>query len=461
MSIKNIEKAIDLTDRLIVSSNGNSLSFIQKVILRETLSETKKTYAQIAQENNYSEPYIKQWVAPKLWKQISAILGEKVNKTNCSRLLETHIEESGNVTHVFSQNAPAQNEFESPEGKIPLASSFYIERENIDRECDRQLLQPGAFVRIKGARKMGKSSLVSRLLAGTERHGYRTVGLNLHLAETEILASATKLIRWFCANVTQQLGLEPKWEEYWQADMGNLVSCTLYFQEYIFKHISNPIVLAFDDIDRLFDYPQTARDFLALLRAWHEKTKDSDLWQKLRFLVVYSTDFSLYSVTPQSPLTIGSAIDLPPFTPTQIQELARRYSLELTASELEGLVELTGGLPYLVRVALDRSARQNLSLTQVLQDAATDTGIFARHLSAQLWNLQKDRPVAEAFQQILLAPTRLEPHIACELKRWGLVQLAGNRATTSCGLYRQYFGALWSRKIAAIDSRSFAIGKAG
>ncbi|MBE9040313.1 AAA-like domain-containing protein [Oscillatoriales cyanobacterium LEGE 11467] len=459
--MKNIEEAIESIDRLVACKTGNSLSFIQKVFLRETLSEIKKTYAQIAQENNYSEPYIKQWVAPKLWKQISDVLGEKVNKTNCSSLLETHIDRGLNSIGVFWKDTRLQNELESPEGKVPLESKFYIEREKIDRDCDRQILQPGALIRIKGGRKTGKTSLASRILACGERHNYRNVWLNFHLAEAEILTSPTKAIRWVCANVTQQLGLDSKLPEYWHEDMGNLVSCTLYFQEYLFKQISEPIVLAFDEVDRLFDYPQTARDFFALLRSWHEKTKDSPIWQKLRVLVLYSTDFSLYSVTPQSPLTVGMAIDLSPFTPTQVSELARRYGLELTAAELKRLVELTGGLPYLVRVALDSSVRQNRSLTPLLQDAATDTGIFARHLSAQLWNLQKDRHVAEAFQQVLLTPTRLEPHIAGELKRLGLVRLEGNRATVSCELYRQYFGSLWGRKIAALDSRSLPSCKAG
>ena len=50
---------IKFVEELVVTTTGKPLSFIQKVILQETLARSSKTYTQIAQENNYAETYIK------------------------------------------------------------------------------------------------------------------------------------------------------------------------------------------------------------------------------------------------------------------------------------------------------------------------------------------------------------------------------------------------------------------
>ena len=57
--MQTIERIIQLTDLLLAKHRGNHLSPIQKVILRESLSGSHKTYAQIAQESGYAETYIK------------------------------------------------------------------------------------------------------------------------------------------------------------------------------------------------------------------------------------------------------------------------------------------------------------------------------------------------------------------------------------------------------------------
>jgi hypothetical protein len=81
-----IEAIIQSIEAEITAETGSSIGFIQKTILREPLLETRKTYAEIARETSYSETYIKQWVASRLWKLLSSAIGEKVNKTNCHAL---------------------------------------------------------------------------------------------------------------------------------------------------------------------------------------------------------------------------------------------------------------------------------------------------------------------------------------------------------------------------------------
>ncbi|NEP59942.1 MAG: serine/threonine protein kinase [Symploca sp. SIO2G7] len=438
--MNSLEELVTFAEQLIIARTENSLSPIQKIVLRESICETKKNYTQIANENNYSETYIKHLVAPKLWKLLSQALGKKVNRNNCRIKLESQLETSTYQTDSGLLHI-SQITMESPEGQVPLASPFYIERSSLEPTCYQEILTPGAFLRIKAPRKMGKTSLLARIIAYGTTKNYHTLRLSLDQVESKLLTSTERFLRWLCANVTQQLELPSELDNYWDEDVGSLVNCTHYFQEYLLRNISSPLILALDEINQLFAYPSLTRDFLSLLRHWYEKTKDIALWQQLRLIVAHSTDVYIPLKTNQSPLNVGLAVELPPFTKQEVEKLAQLHKLQLTASELEQLMELTRGFPYLVRLALYQSVRRNLPLEQLLPDAATNTGILSQHLHQQLWYLQKNSDLAEAFQQLIKSNSslQLEQEIAFKLKSLGLVDLENNQVRVSCRLYRDYF----------------------
>src|SRR4028118_345322 len=103
--MKKIEELVEFAILLVATETGVSLNYIQKVLLRESLLEDKKTYAQIAEENKYSESYIKFSVAPKLWQLLSQAIGEKVNKTNFPALLEQHFVNQNNPQPTETETA--------------------------------------------------------------------------------------------------------------------------------------------------------------------------------------------------------------------------------------------------------------------------------------------------------------------------------------------------------------------
>lgn len=447
--MKNIEKLVEFALQLIARQTDVPLNYIHKIILRESLLENKKTYAQLSEENKYSESYIKFTVAPKLWHLLSQALGEKVNKTNFPRLLEQRLEKfacQDNPQTIKTTAAMPTAGFsteryilESPEGQVPLASELYIERSPIEQICYQEILQPRAFIRIQAPRKMGKTSLIARILDYGSSQNYHTVRLSLHRAGTQVFASSDRFLRWFCTNVTGQLGLESRLNDYWDEDMGALINSTIYFQGYLLKELSHPIVLALDGINHLFEYPELASDFFVLLRSWYEETKDISVWQKLRVVIAHSVEVYIPLPTHRSPFNVGLAIELPTFSPEQVQDLAERHKLQLTLSELEPLMKLTGGFPYLIRQALYQSASLKIPVQTVLQDATRNTGIYQQHLQYQLWNLQQHPKLADAFWQVLAAPIQLEIEVAFKLKSLGLVHLVDSQATVSCELYREYF----------------------
>jgi len=443
--MKKIEELVEFAILLVATETGVSLNYIQKVLLRESLLEDRKSYDKIAEENKYSESYIKFSVAPKLWQLLSQALGEKVNKTNFPALLEQHFVNQNNPQPTETTKAiptagltAEHYVLESPEGQVPVASGLYIERSTIEQTCYQEILQPRAFIRIFAPRKMGKTSLIARILDYGRSQNYHTVRLSLHCAGTQVFASSDRFLRWFCTNVTKQLGLESRLNDYWDEDMGALINSTIYFQGYILKEIFNPIVLALDGIDQLFQYPELAGDFFVLLRSWYEETKDSSVWQKLRVVMAHSVEVYIPLPTNRSPFNVGLAIELPTFNQEQVQDLAQRHQLPLTTPEIEQLMKLTGGFPYLIRLALYQSSRLNLPLKTLLQDATTDRGIYQQHLQYQRWNFQQHPELFDAFQQVLTAPIQLNREVGFKLKSLGLVHLVENQAIVSCELYREY-----------------------
>jgi DNA-binding Xre family transcriptional regulator len=325
---------------------------------------------------------------------------------------------------------------------VALDSPFYVERPPIESNCYNEIREPGALIRIKALRQMGKTSLMNRILAQVAIENYRTVRLNLRQAERSVLGNIDKFLRWFCANVTQQLQLEPRLDDYWDEElMGSLVSCTTYFQAYLLKQIGCPLVLSLDEVERIFEYPDIAQDFFPLLRNWYEEANNLDIWKLLRLVVVHSTEVYIPLKINQSPFNVGLPVELPEFSLQQVADLARRHGLEWTEHQLNPLIAMLGGHPFLVRLALYRISRQEVTLEQLLQTAPTESGIFIDHLRRHLLSLQENPELAAAFKKVVTTDTsvQLESMQVYQLQRMGLVQLDGNKVMPRCNLYRQYF----------------------
>ncbi len=324
-------------------------------------------------------------------------------------------------------------------GPIPLDSSFYIERPPLEARTYAEISKPGGLIRLKAARKMGKSCFMLRIAAQAAVLGYRTVTIDFQQAETAIFTSLGKFLRWFCANIAFQLELEPHLDDYWDEEIGSNSSCSIYVKGYLLKQIDCPLVLVLNEVNRVFEHPHIAQDFLPLLRFWYEQARQYKVWEKLRMVVIHSTEVYVTLNLNQSPFNVGLPLKLAEFTPDQVQDLAQRYGLDTAL--VEPLMQMVGGHPYLVHLALYHLSCQDLSLEKLLEDAATNAGIYSSYLRNILTMLQQRLELAAAFKQVVTASGSvwLEPLLAYHLESMGLVKLVGNTCTVSCELYRQYF----------------------
>jgi len=337
------------------------------------------------------------------------------------------------------------DDIEEPTGQVPLNSPFYIERPPIEADCYRLILKPGALIRIKAPRQMGKSSLMTRILHHAEQAGYHTLSLSFQEADSEIFASLDQFLPWLCASVTEQLGLPDQVATYWQNNrFDNKRRCTRYFKNYLFAEITKPLVLGLDEVDLIFQQP-IASNFFGLLRAWHEKGKNDEAWQKLRLVITHSQEVYISLNINQSPFNVGMAIELPEFTLAQVQTLCEKHHLVYSEAQIQQLMAMVGGHPYLIRVALYKIARGHLTLDPFLTTATSETGPYAEHLRRQLAHLQQHPQLATLFKTVVTADTPIQIRDLgmddFKLKALGLIKIDehNNTVTPSYELYRQYF----------------------
>ena len=328
---------------------------------------------------------------------------------------------------------------EVPEGVVPLNSEFYIERSRMEADCYQQILRPGSMIRIKAPKSMGKTSLLNRIIKHAQTHDYQLVRLDFRDAETEIFSNTNKFFHWFCFNISEQLKLECNIDL--QARGGILVNCKKYFQTEVLEAIDCPLVLALEEIDCIFHYEEIAQEFLKMLRSWFEETKKTDIWENLRMVLLHSTNVYVELPHNQSPFNVGFPVELTEFSQPNILDLARRHQLSWETDEAMALMAIVGGYPYLVRMALYHLHDSNLSLVEVLQNAATDVGIYRHHLQSHWANLQKYSELKTALKQVVLADSsvKLEQVLEFKLLSTGLVKQNQHGITPSCQLYRDYF----------------------
>ena len=440
------------------------LSPVERLIFRQ--SWEGKGYIEMAQNSSYNSTYFKE-VGSKLWQNLSEVLGQKVNKKNLQIVFQDYQSSAINIgnniaspslfgktiaeenlEHQFTDNTEQffhqtnSNYIKFPNGSVPLNSPLYIKRPPIEELIIKEIHKPGCVIRIKAPKKMGKSSLMYRIIAHTQNFNYKTVYIDFQEADNIIFTSLDKFLRWFCANVTQQLHLTPKLDDYWDEDMGSKVSCKVYFEAYLLAQIDSPVVLALNQVNQIFEYPEIARDFLPMLRFWYEIAQQIENWQKLRLIVVHNTENYVPLHINQSPFNVGLAIALPYFTLEQVEDLAKRYGLNWEDTTFtQQLMEMVGGHPYLINLALYYLCDEEMTLSEILEKATTQTGIYSNHLRSHLLTIRQQPELSAVLSKVVNSNSSVEIDaiIAYKLESMGLIKLDGNLSRPSCKLYRLYF----------------------
>jgi DNA-binding CsgD family transcriptional regulator len=327
---------------------------------------------------------------------------------------------------------------------------FYVERHPIESECYDKILEPGAVIRIKAPKYTGKTLLLNRIIERAKGHKYQAVTLDFNQASSSVFSSYEELLKWLCKRVARGLALENKLAEYWDSDeFDEHTNTQTYFEDYLLNNQTQPLVLAFKNVDRVFEQESFRIDFCELLRCWSqlhlEGNQFAELWKKLRLIIVHSTNVYGSLDINYSPLSgVGLTKTLLDFTPAQVDSLAKCYQLQgLNSDILEQFRKIFGGHPYLIQEAFVFLRKEQCSPDRLLEIAATEASPFINHLREQLEELRKNPQLETAYYQVVneTQPVPLDTNATFKLQGMGLVLVDLNHCLPRCDLYRQYFSA--------------------
>jgi serine/threonine protein kinase len=347
-------------------------------------------------------------------------------------------------TLLLSHPAPATHahaKLEPVGGAMPLNSKFYIVR-GADEEFRAAIARQDSIVLIKGARQVGKTSLLARGLQQARAAGAKVVLTDLQKLNASDLASAEAFYLALADLIADQLGLDVLPDAVWNARRGPSINFERYIRREALGKISTPLVWGLDEVDRLFTCSFGSEVF-GLFRSWHnERSLDpAGPWQRLTMAITYATEAHLFITDMnQSPFNVGTRLTLEDFTCQQVADLNERYGSPLKdEAEVARYYSLVSGHPYLARCGLQEMVVRRRDLAELEAIADQEDGPFGDHLRRVIASLEQDPALCEVARGILQGQPCPTQESFYRLRSAGL--FAGDSARyvrPRCQLYATY-----------------------
>jgi AAA-like domain/TIR domain len=329
----------------------------------------------------------------------------------------------------------------SPGGGVRRDDPFYVERPS-DTQFREAVARRESVILVKGARQMGKTSLLGRGLQAARKLNFKTTYTDFQRLNVERLGSLEmfyqSLVEWLSRDLNLDIDLESEW---------NLRRSANYNLERILRsrildRIEGHLIWGMDEVDRLFALPFSG-EFFGLIRAWHNDralSQDSP-WERLTVAIFYATEaYAFIKGMDQSPFNVGVDIELDDFTVDQVNALNEKFGAPLPDwKSVDRFHELLGGQPYLVRRGLSELSEGRFTLEQFMEKATLDDGPYRDHLRRLLMNLARKPALIAPVQSLLKQGASLTMEDLYSLRRAGIaVGASPQSAKLRCLLYETY-----------------------
>lgn len=419
--------------------SDEDLTPVQRLVLSQSWAGA--SYAEIAESHGYDHDYIRR-VGSGLWRELSRRLGVEVTKRNLPEIV------GGLVPNVM---LAADDKPPFPGGPMAPGSPFYMIPPELDQAFG-EIEQPGGLVRIKAPAKTGKTSAALQLLERAGRSGLATVFVDLTRVENDGLADIDRFLRWLSASIGNSLGLETRIDDYWSDQIGCKVSCAHYLEDHILGSLEAPVLIVLDGVERLFEHPLVASEFLPFVRSCFEEARHRPEMGRIRWVLAYSTEVYVPIDVRHSPFNVGFPLSLPDFDVATVQRLAQAYGLNwdtpLCTRHAQLLAEEVNGHPFLVQrtlyelaVAAARANAPLLTLDRILEASGPPDGIFSAHLERLLAILEERPELSSILVSIINgSPDCSNPVGIYKLEALGLVHRTAVGVEMRCSIYDRFFG---------------------
>jgi hypothetical protein len=326
-------------------------------------------------------------------------------------------------------------------GAMPLDSEFYIVRP-ADDEFRAAIARQDSIVLIKGARQVGKSSLLARGLQQARAARAKVVLTDLQKLNAADLASAETFYLALAGLIADQLDLDVAPDAAWNARRGPSINFERFIRREALGRISAPLVWGIDEVDRLFTCGFGSEVF-GLFRSWHNARSldPAGPWERLTMAIAYATEAQLFITDMnQSPFNVGTRLTLEDFTLSQVADLNERHGSPLKDDgEVERYYHLVSGHPYLARCGLHEMVVRRCDIMVLESIADRDDGPFGDHLRRIVASLEQDPALCEVVRGILRGQPCPTQESFYRLRSAGLFTGASARdARPRCQLYATY-----------------------
>jgi serine/threonine protein kinase len=337
---------------------------------------------------------------------------------------------------------PRPVKLEAVGGAVPLDSEFYVVRPT-DDEFKAAIARNDSIVLVKGARQMGKTSLLARGLHEARAAGCKVVLTDFQQLNTAHLESVEKFLLVLAEAIADELALNVNFDDIWNLRRGGpSMNFARFLRREVLDKLPCRLVWGMDEVDRLFACSFGSEVF-GLFRSWHNARSldPAAPWQKLTLALAYATEAHMFITDMnQSPFNVGTRLVLADFTREQVSELNRRYgSPLLNVTTLNQFYDLLGGQPYLTRRGLHELTSRKLSFAEFTSQAARDEGPFGDHLRRILVSLAQDQTLCDVVRKLLSDRPSSTLDAFYRLRSAGVVSGESAREMRPrCHLYQMY-----------------------
>jgi hypothetical protein len=303
---------------------------------------------------------------------------------------------------LSNSTPPLPTPLEAEGGAVPLGSAFYVTRPT-DAQFRDAIARGDSIVLVKGARQVGKTSLLARGLQAARQAGAKVVLTDFQTLSTADLESPKSLCLVLGALIAEQLDLDVHPGEVWDAERGANANFERYLSREVLEQIDRPLVWGLDEVDRLF-MTRYSDEIFSMFRSWHNKRalEPEGPWGRLTLAISFATEAHLFiSDLKQSPFNVGTRITLTDFTEDEVGELNERYGSPVAGGDqLHRFYQLLGGHPFLTRRALHELAIRGLDLDTFETQLERDGNLFSEHLRRMTVLLARDPELATAARMV-------------------------------------------------------------
>ncbi|EYF08196.1 AAA-like domain-containing protein [Chondromyces apiculatus] len=343
---------------------------------------------------------------------------------------------------------PPTTSLRPPPEPLPPRAGYdpqcYVRQPLVERRVLSGLAEAGSPVVLLGSARSGKTALLRHVLDDAVRTDQaagkqsRSVLVELSTFDPEAQVSHEDFLYELAMRLVEGVEGNEAWlEDAWGRPGTAARRLTWLLKTHLLNTVTERLLVAIESADQLprFGFWE---HFLGLLRSWAQESKPP--WDRLRIAIAVSTEPTLLKEEiHRSPFfNAAMLVRLQELDEAQVVELTALYRLRWSDADRRALVELVGGHPYLLRLALHEAALHGTAIARIVEAAQQDGGIY-RDFLGQL-RRKLDGELRGALCRVLAGQVdRLDPEIEDRLRGAGLIRGTYGAYRLRYPLYEAYF----------------------